>query len=149
MKNIIAFMLTIFIPTASAGGGIFSATVQQMWFSGHQECVLIIAQNRLQHNPADIAGLLIKLEYEIDMLDVKHMQQTSDAIAKASQQINSPAYREKKPLLKETLDTIRRLIEISSVEQIEEEKKKSGGKRKTMSLLIFIEAAEKDGLIGP
>jgi hypothetical protein len=44
----------------------FYTTVTNLWYQGHKSNVLAMAEARLQQNTNDIAGLIIKVEYDID-----------------------------------------------------------------------------------
>lgn len=54
----------------------FYQQVSSMWFSGDKRGVLDIANQRLAQNSNDIAGLLLKLEYETEFLQLDNMTNT-------------------------------------------------------------------------
>lgn len=63
----------------------FSARVEKMWRAGDYAGVMALAQERLAADPNDLAGLLLKFEYESEFLQLDAAVQTAkDIIAVAS-----------------------------------------------------------------
>lgn len=60
-------LLCLVVNTAAAQTQAdFCTTVTNLWYQGHKSNVLAMANVRLQENTNDMAGLIIKVEYDID-----------------------------------------------------------------------------------
>ena len=60
----------------------FYARVSTMWYAGDSQGVLDIANQRLAHNSNDLAGLLLKFEWQGEHLDFLGMDQTMSNVLK-------------------------------------------------------------------
>lgn len=56
----------VFIPFCLHADTPFFSNVTNLWFQGHKSNVLAIAQERLTCNSNDTAGLILKMEYDIE-----------------------------------------------------------------------------------
>jgi hypothetical protein len=68
-----------------AGNSIYSQTnftenVSSLWLAGQKTNVLNIAEQRLQANTNDMAGLILKMEYEMAFLDFDNMTNTMQQV---------------------------------------------------------------------
>ena len=69
-KLVIAFMLTVASGTAVLAQTNFYTNVTNLWYQGHKSNVLEIAEQRLTANTNDIAGLILKAEYNFEFYEV-------------------------------------------------------------------------------
>jgi hypothetical protein len=58
----------------------FTENVSSLWLSGQKTNVLSIATNRLVVNSNDMAGLILKMEYEIAFLDFPEVTNTMQQV---------------------------------------------------------------------
>lgn len=71
MKNLIAvFMVLIVGGGASFAQTNFFTNVTNLWWTGHKSNVLEMANARLAVNSNDIAGLILKAEYDLEFLEM-------------------------------------------------------------------------------
>ena len=127
----------------------FYDTVSQFWWSGQKQAVLSIAQQRLQNNPNDIAGLILRLEYEVAFIDMTSMATTAARIIEVGSGITTKNFRAKFPQLKLACKSIGPLLSELygnlTPQQIEEDRAKGNIPNKPMALGFAIKALQDDG----
>lgn len=76
MKHIMAiaclFMTSPALIVASSPPLGDFVTVTNLWYEGHKSNVLAIAEQRLSVNSNDLAGLIIKMEYDLEYMNVSN-----------------------------------------------------------------------------
>lgn len=125
----------------------FSTNVNAMWLSGNKSGVLAIANQRLQSNPNDIAGLLLKLQYQIAFFDVADFPGSADKVIAAGASISTTNFVKVYPALKSNLQYLRQNMPSFSAAQIQSESAKGNISGKPMDFLAVLQAIEQDGLI--
>lgn len=126
---------------------VFTERVSEMWAAGNKEEVLNIAKERLRVNSRDIAGLLLKFEYEVEVLDTKNLPDTIAKLEKASGGITTKQFKAQAANLKSNLDITTKILGQLSNSELERERQTSTQSGKVLSTLDFLRAAERDGLI--
>jgi hypothetical protein len=121
--------------------------LNELWKSGQKARVLEIADERLSSDSSDILGLILKLEYKIEYLDLSDIDIILDNFLSATYQISSEHFSALLPRIELTVSRVRLAIDNYPQEYIEEDRLKSNISNKSLSFLSFIMALEDDGLI--
>lgn len=69
-KVIITLMFMIVARNVALGQTNFHANITNLWYQGYKTNVLAIANTRLAVNSNDIAGLILKAEYDLEFLEM-------------------------------------------------------------------------------
>lgn len=64
------------------------ALVTNLWFNGHKSNVLAIAEQRLAVNSNDLAGLVLKMEYDFEFINASCISNDMSAVISTIQLIN-------------------------------------------------------------
>lgn len=84
-----AFLLSFFVVLNTFGQTNFYEQVSRMWLGGQKTDVRDIGLQRLQIDTNDIAGLILKLEYEVAYLDFTNMPITASRVLERGATISS------------------------------------------------------------
>lgn len=118
-----------------------------MWLSGNKSGVLAIANQRLQNNPNDIAGLILTLQYEMTFFDLTDFNATANKILTVGAGITTRKFAAAYPDLKADLQNILQNEPTYTPAQIQAEAVKGNINGQPMDFLYLLQAAESDGLI--
>ena len=77
----------------------FYNQVSQMWLAGQKAQVYSIATNRLAANTNDIAGLVLKMEYELAFVDLGNLTNTMQKVVSIGSSINTTNFAQIFPQL--------------------------------------------------
>ena len=104
MKRIL-FALAVFTSGAMLAESIsFFNNVTNLWYQGHKSNVLAIAEERLRANNNDAVGLLLRLEYDIEFLNVERLSNSVLRVKSVFAPIETQNLSFWKPVFMETLD---------------------------------------------
>lgn len=148
MRPIILLFLgmILFHAVAADNSETFSSYVSQLWFDGKKDEVLAIAKARLAKDPEDLAGLSLKMDYEIEFLKTKDLKLTIDKLQTVGKKISTPNALQAFKLMDESIVALRTLIPEITPEMIAEDLPKARLKKKPLSCLFFLQALEKDNV---
>jgi hypothetical protein len=148
MSVVLALLFTSFLAATNppAAPVNFYSQVACLWERGQKDAVLAIAQQRLQENADDVAGLLLTLEYHLDNFDVENVAAVAARVIAVGQRITTPTFRKAFPELKKLCEDLPWVLRVfaQDAELFEEERTK----RKRAWYLIFgayIHALQDDG----
>ena len=82
----------------------FFTNITNLWFQGHKSNVLAIAEERLRANNDDAVGLLLRLEYDIEFLNVERLSNSVLRVKSVFAPIETQNLSFWKPVFMETLD---------------------------------------------
>lgn len=119
--------------------------VKSLWFAGKQHVVYQISQERLSKDPNDLAGLLLKAEYEGDMMQLADMTNTLANAIQAGSTCTGTNFARWYPLLKADLPHLIDAIQHYPPEEYAADLLKTNLTRKTMSCDMMIRALQEDG----
>jgi hypothetical protein len=133
-----------------AGNSIYSQTnftenVSSLWFAGQKTNVLSIATNRLAVSSNDMAGLILKMEYEIEFLDFANVTNTMQQVLTQGALITTTNFV---GCFQETRDSINDLLYVLPfypTNEIAGDRLKGNIAGKRMSFRSEIQALEDDG----
>jgi len=140
-------LLFIFMSTVYAQEFPVTNQLDELWLSGQKIKILEIANNRLASDENDVLGLLLKLEYEIEFLELDKVEGTADKLFSVASQISAEEFANKIPRIELTVNRIRMAIPYYTPELLAEDLAKANIAGKPLGLREFIEALEKDGLL--
>jgi hypothetical protein len=147
----ILFAIWMFLVAASAAKSQtnFYENVSSLWFSGKKCDVLQIAEQRLQKNPNDIAGLLLKVEYQTEYLQFVEITNNSSKILELGKVYTGTNFAKVFPILKADYEVLSQVIKHYPPNEYAADLAKTNIIGKTMSCDAEIRALQKDGYFTP
>ena len=99
-------LMSIILVSSSLGAETpsFFSNVTNLWYHGHKSNVLAIAEERLRANNDDAVGLLLRLEYDIEFLNVERLSNSVLRVKSVFAPIETQNLSFWKPVFMETLD---------------------------------------------
>jgi hypothetical protein len=126
----------------------FYEQVSSMWYSGNKTGVLSIAEQRLQQNTNDIAGLLLKLEYEVEFLQLSNVTNTMRQALIAGETFAGTNFTQVYPVLQADYEVMKIVVTNYPPDELAADQAKSSIAGKTMSCDAAIKALQDDGYFG-
>jgi len=123
----------------------FYQQVSSMWFSGNKQGVLDIANQRLAQNSNDIAGLLLKLEYEVEFLQTNNITSTIAKIIEVGGRYTETNFARQFPALKADYEVIKSVITNYPPDEFSVDQAKSSIPGKPLTCADEIKALQNDG----
>ena len=124
----------------------FVKQVADLWFTGHKTNVLAIANQRLQQNTNDIAGLLLKMDYETEFLLFDQMSNTIDRVVQVGATITTPKFAALYPLVMEEANYWKKVASTyHPPEQLAADRAKGNIAEKPLSVEFILESLQEDG----
>jgi|GEM_PF-6989591 len=123
----------------------FYEQVSSLWFSGAKTNVLAIAEARLQRSTNDIAGLILKMEYEIEFMQFTSFSNTANKVLCASSDVSTSNFVKAVVLMQEDIESLLNMIPEYPPEEIEADIQKASIAGKPLSCGYLIDALQKDG----
>ena len=142
-KSLALFFLTL-VATALAQTNFYEQ-VSTLWFEGNKTNVLNIAEQRLSQNPNDIAGLILKMEYEIAYVQIEDMSNTMIRVLDVGENISSVNFTSVFPSVRADINNLLSLIPLYPTNQIAEDRSKGNLSHKPLIYSKAIEALQNDG----
>jgi hypothetical protein len=124
----------------------FYDQVTQTWLNGQKAEVYCIATNRLAVNSNDIAGLILKLEYELAYYDLKFTNPLQRVVDVGSD-ITTTNFAILFPVLRDSVDYMQDFVLNYPTNNIEQEILKASITNKPFGHRRILKATEQDGLI--
>lgn len=86
-------LLTLTLASALAASASETFTnITNLWWNGGQSCVLALANARLQSNPNDLAGLLMKASYDFDFADATTLSNSLQRVLDVGRTVTATAF---------------------------------------------------------
>jgi len=149
MKKLVAvFMLTVVNGSAVFSQTNFYTNVTNLWYQGYKTNVLAIANARLAANSNDIAGLILKAEYNLAFYEVGDLSNAYLRVIQVGDTITTTNFMShyQKTSRQSILWTLDDIAENPiTPQEIQTEKPKALLKRKDLAHEYLIEALLKDG----
>jgi hypothetical protein len=123
----------------------FYQQVSSMWFSGDKRGVLDIANQRLAQNSNDIAGLLLKLEYETEFLQLDNMTNTMAKIISVGSTFSGTNFSKVFPVIEASYEIMKQVVTNYPPAEYASDLTKTNVTGKTMSCDAEIKALQDDG----
>ena len=122
------------------------ALVTNLWWNGYKTNVLQIAEQRLAINSNDIVGLILKLEYDVEFINLQLISNSVFSVAQCGRTISTPLFSQRLSQREEDLEEILDLVAIYPMEEYESDKAKAFLPGKRMLFEEDLLAACLDGL---
>jgi hypothetical protein len=123
----------------------FYTNVTNLWYQGYKTNVLQIAEQRLQSNTNDIAGLLLKMEYELEFVELASLSNSMHRVLMVGATVNTPKFQGLYDELSLQISVWLDAIKAYPPDEILADKAKALVGEKPLSGSIFFEALQKDG----
>lgn len=144
MKATSSLSLSFFCAVGMAGAG-FYANVPGMWLDGRKAEVYEMAQQRLAADTNDVAGLCLKMEYEVAFLDFANVSNTMVRFLQQGAAVTSEHFAAQFPFVQEDVSHLLALLPEYPPERIAEDRLKGAITNKPLIWGTCIEALEEDG----
>lgn len=147
MKRLFSILAVAGLVVASAAYGQtnFYQQVSSLWYSGQKTNVLNIAEQRLQQNTNDIAGLLLKLEYEVEILQLSNATNTLERVLAVSGSFSGTNFARVYPTLQADYQVLKSVVTNYPPDELAADQAKTNMVGKTMSCDAAIKALQDDG----
>jgi len=119
-----------------------------MWLAGQKAQVYSIATNRLAANTNDIAGLVLKMEYELAFVDLGNLTNTMQKVVSIGSSINTTNFAQIFPQLQGEITVLQAAIPNYPTNELVQDVQKGSITNKPMTYGTVIQAIEADGLLG-
>ena len=147
-KLMIGFMFAVVSGSNVLAQTNFYTNVTNLWYQGYKSNVLEIANTRLAANSNDIAGLILKAEYNLEFYEVNNISNAFLRVIQVGDTIMTPNFLElyqevSRDCILGTLDDIAK--KPITPQEIQAEKPKAFLKYKELAHDLLLEALLKDG----
>jgi hypothetical protein len=143
-KTVLACVMVACVNGAWAQTDFYS-NVTNLWWQGYKTNVLVIANARLAQNTNDIAGLLLKLEYDFEFINVNEISNDVQRVIAVGATVTTPNFQEQYGSLSQSLDTFLDYLTSYPASAIPEDRAKALIPHKPMTHEMPLEALQKDG----
>ena len=116
-----------------------------MWYQGNKTNVLAIAEQRLQQNTNDIAGLLLKVEYQVEFFHFDQLTNTMTHLLTVAESYTGTNFLKRLSVLREDFTVMKEYSTNYPPGQLEVDLPKTNQAGKVMSFGLSLEALQKDG----
>ncbi|MDR0993150.1 MAG: hypothetical protein LBN38_01070 [Verrucomicrobiota bacterium] len=138
-------LVTLLVALASYGQTNFHEQVSQLWFDGYKGDVLAIANTRLQADTNDIAGLILKMEYEMEYLELQEVTNTMARVIDVGTMIETEEFSSLFPLLEGSIIHLINMIPLYPTNELAADIDKANIAGKSLSFGVAIKALQDDG----
>ncbi|MGI6497092.1 MAG: hypothetical protein ACOX5G_13660 [Kiritimatiellia bacterium] len=125
----------------------FFNNVTNLWYQGHKSNVLAIAEDRLACNSNDIAGLILKVEYDLEFTNADSISNGIQRIICVGSDISSPQFRIRYPELKADLEDLMDSIALHPIQNLDAERAKAQIPHKPLLTEADLRLVCLDGLV--
>jgi len=123
----------------------FHTNVTNLWYQGYKSNVLEIAEQRLNVNSNDIAGLILKLEFSLAVLDLSSYSNISQRVIDVGTTITSTNFAQIFPFYTNGIHILLDFIPSYTPVQIAEDMPKTQKPYKSLPAERYIKALQDDG----
>lgn len=126
------------------GSESYSDAVSRLWLEGKKAEARALAEERLDEDPNDLAGLLVQLDYEVAFLEMEKLKGTLSRVRDAARAASGDGFERVRPLLLAQLETIELVMSDVTPQIVQEERHKALVSGKPLPTQPFLEALEED-----
>lgn len=116
-----------------------------MWYTGNKASVLSIAEQRLQQDTNDIAGLILKMDYQIEFVELKDVSKTMRRVVDVGSQVKTKNFAIAFSLLKSDINHLLQMLPLYPVSEIADDITKARIANKPLTSGYAIKALQDDG----
>ena len=125
----------------------FYTNITNLWWHGQKSNVLAIAEQRLACNSNDIAGLILKMEYDMEFVNLNAISNSTLRVIGVGQTIQTDNYKALFPFLRFNMQTLLDLVAVYPEDEIEADRAKALLPEKHLSFENDLLAVCLDGLV--
>ncbi len=146
MNRIVTLLVGLFLSAlATYGQTNFTEQVSSLWYSGQKSNVLSIAEQRLQQNTNDIVGLILKMEYEIEFLQLNQATNTMERVLQVGSSITSCNFAVCYPKLAGSINHLKTMIPLYPPDELAADQGKWNISGKPLPSKDILKALQNDG----
>lgn len=145
MKRIHILAVVISVAIEVLGQTNFYEQVTQLWLDGEKTAVRDIGLQRLLADTNDVAGLILKLEYEVAFLDCSNMIQTATYLLHRGETILTPNFARFYREYQVNYQIMQMVLPNYSPEELEADRAKANIQGKRMTFGHLLQALHDDG----
>ena len=123
----------------------FFHTVTNLWYHGHKSNVLEMAEARLVQNTNDLAGLILKMEYNFEFLNVNTLSNDIGRVVAAGAAIQTKTFRDQYGFIVQAFDVTLGILEDYSPGELEADRQKIPPIHTPMTHEMLLELLYLDG----
>ena len=143
------FALAALIALAGAieafGQTNFYEQVSSMWYSGNKTGVLSIAEQRLQQNTNDMAGLILKMDYQIEFVELDAVSNTMQRVIDVGSQVATTHFAAAFSLVQSDINHLLQMLPLYPTNEIAADIAKASIANKPLTSGYAIKALQDDG----
>lgn len=143
-RNSIILIILITVAQIVSAQTNFYVNVTNLWYQGSKSNVLILAEQRLQQNSNDVAGLIVKMEYDFAFLNLNSLSNSIQRVIEIGQTVTSTNFVAVFPSYHTNLLEILNFIK-DPIENLASEQGKGNINYKPFLGARYLEALEQDG----
>ncbi len=144
-KCVIVLMISLTVFQIGYAQTNFTETVSSLWYAGQKTNVLNIANQRLQTNTNDIAGLILKMEYQIEFLQLNTISNTMQRVLVEGTKITTTNFVTIFSVLEGSVNHLLDMIPLYPPDEFATDQGKCNISGKPLSFRSVIQALENDG----
>ena len=146
MKKLIIVSISLMVLAAKAQSPDFHANVTNLWSqAGYKSNVLAIAEQRLNVNSNDIAGLILEFEYQVTFLEFSSVSNMAQRVLAVGETILSTNFVREFSLYAEDVRTTLSILPLYPPNEIAADKQKALLPNKRLVPSKVIQALQDDG----
>jgi len=123
----------------------FHTNVTNLWYQGEKSNVLEIAEHRLTANTNDIAGLVLKFDFEVEFLEFPSISNTAHRALAVGETIVSANFKREFPEYKDGIEALLYALPFYPPNEIAADKLKALIPHKPLNASKVIKALQDDG----
>jgi len=145
-KLVVTLMFTVVSGNAVFAQTNFHTNVTNLWYQGYKTNVLAIANARLAVNSNDIAGLILKAQYDVEFLELNTISNSCQRVIQIGDTITTPNFVKRFGFERQDYFDILDMLknEPIPINELPAEKAKAHINEKPLPTRL-IEALQKDG----
>ena len=129
----------------TSGQTNFYEQVSSQWYSGNKTGVLSIAEQRLQQNTNDIAGLILKMDYQIEFVELDTVSNTMKRVLDVGSQITTTNFAAAFSLVQSDINHLLQMLPLYPTNEIAADIAKASIANKPLTSGYAIKALQDDG----
>lgn len=129
----------------SFGQTNFYEEVSSMWYSGNKNGVLSIAEQLLQQDTNDIAGLILKMDYQIEFVELNAVSNTMQRVLDVGSQITTTNFAAAFLLVQADINHLLHMLPLYPTNEIAADIAKASIANKPLTSGYAIKALQNDG----
>ena len=129
----------------TSGQTNFYEQVSSQWYSGNKTGVLSIAEQRLQQDTNDIAGLILKMDYQIEFVELDTVSNTMKRVLDVGSQVTTTNFAAAFSLVQSDISHLLQMLPLYPTNEIAADIAKASIANKPLTSGYAIKALQDDG----